>query len=57
LEDHVRPPLGLIPKDIWKWQRLQAINEAIERYVNSNMEIPDEWIEEYNELIKIVEQN
>jgi len=56
LKVYTKPPLGLIPKDIWKWQKLQAAKEAIERYINRCMRIPDEWLEEYNELIKILDK-
>lgn len=51
-----RPPLGLIPRFIWEGknytQRIQSIKEAIERYTEENLSIPQEWVEEYNELIE-----
>jgi hypothetical protein len=47
-----KPPLGIIPKDIWEMQRLKELMEAISRYYNDYREIPIKWIEEYNELIK-----
>lgn len=48
-------PLGLMPHDIWVLKRLQAICEAIERYTKYKMEIPIEWIKEYNVLVQEVE--
>jgi len=47
----VKPPLGLIPKNIHRYQRRIAIIEAMDRYLQANKEIPIEWLEEYNELI------
>jgi hypothetical protein len=46
-----RPPLGLMPRYIWELQRLEAIKEAVDRYVKAKKLIPAEWIEEYNELV------
>lgn len=47
-----KPPLGLTPKYIWEAQRVQAISEAMDRYMSANKAIPLEWIQEYNNLIK-----
>ena len=53
-----RPPLGLIPKQFYKSNskenRFNDVCGAISRYLNEGINIPIEWIEEYNELIKIV---
>lgn len=46
-----KPPLGLTPRYIHKFKRIQDIREAVIRYSTENMVIPPEWIEEYNELI------
>lgn len=48
----IKPPLGLTPKYIWHTQRVRAITEAINRYMCADKEIPNEWVEEYNELVK-----
>jgi len=54
-----RHPLGLEPRSIWEegvlaereGERLVKINEAIKRYLDDDeMTIPEEWIEEYNEI-------
>lgn len=50
-----RPPLGLTPQFIWLEQRLQDIEEAIERRLEVRGFIPAEWITEYNELLSEVE--
>lgn len=44
-------PLGLIPRRIHLYRRMTDIKQAMERYVEAGKEIPQEWIEEYNELI------
>lgn len=51
MERPVKPPLGVIPKKIWKKQRLEELRGAVERYLEANQRIPIEWIEEYNQLL------
>jgi hypothetical protein len=51
MERPVNSPLGVIPKKIWKEQRLGDLRDAIDRYLEANQRIPIEWIEEYNELL------
>jgi hypothetical protein len=50
------PPIGLTPKKIHERnsiiRRFNDIRSAISRYYNAELEMPIEWIEEYNELIK-----
>lgn len=48
----VKPPLGLVPKWVRQKERYKEVCQAISRHYNSNIEIPTEWIEEYNELTK-----
>lgn len=52
----VKPPLGIIPKRFWQEkqneERLSQLRLAILRYVEAKHPIPEEWITEYNELIK-----
>lgn len=47
-------PIGITPHNIWKrdviYKRAMEIYEAIERYKNAEIEIPQEWITEYNQL-------
>lgn len=52
MERPVNPPLGIIPKSIWKEQRLRELRDVIDRYLEANQRVPIEWIEEYNELLE-----
>lgn len=51
-EPLVKPPLGLIPKDIHDLHRQLEIREAMMRYLDAGMDIPQEWVNEYRELMK-----
>jgi hypothetical protein len=46
------PPVGLMPRFIWEERRMTAISEAMARYIAAYKAIPQEWIDEYNELAK-----
>ena len=46
-----KPPLGIMPRYIWNLKRIDDLNNAINRYYESGLKIPMEWIEEYNDLI------
>ena len=48
----IKPPLGIEPRFILRDKRIKEIREAINRYTESNVQIPIAWIEEYNQLIK-----
>ncbi len=48
----IKQPLGLVPKWVRQKERYEEVCQAIARYYNANREIPTEWIEEYNELVK-----
>jgi hypothetical protein len=52
MERPVNSPLGIIPKKIWKEQRLRDLRDAIDRYIEANHRVPVEWIKEYNELLE-----
>ena len=45
------PPLGLIPKFIWEEQRLSELKGALARYLNANYPLPQEFVDEFNELV------
>lgn len=47
----VKPPLGIIPQRLWKEERLHNLRDAIQIRLG-RVEIPIEWVEEYNNLIK-----
>ena len=52
MERPVNPPLGIIPKNLWKKQRLRELRDVIDKYLEANQRVPIEWIEEYNELLE-----
>ena len=56
MNKYKKPPLGLIPRNIWLSKRLFDIKEAIKRYLDADYPIPDKWIEEYNELVELIEE-
>lgn len=51
-EESKKPPIGLIPKTFHDTARLTEVIEAIKRYLDVCMEIDEEWLREYNELVK-----
>ena len=50
----IKPPLGIMPRMMWIDARRIELESALDRYMKSYTEIPIEWIEEYNELIKLL---
>ena len=47
-----KQPIGVMPRRIHREHRFYDLCKAISRYFDANLEIPVEWIEEYNELLK-----
>jgi hypothetical protein len=47
-----RPPIGLIPKDIHDCYRATDILNAMLRYNKDGYKIPQEWIDEFDDLNK-----
>jgi hypothetical protein len=51
-----KPPLGLTPREVNdelnRKQRLKEVSAAIDRYLRAEKAIPDEWFEEYHELLR-----
>jgi len=45
-----KPPLGIIPKEIHDENRLNDINNAIDRYVQASKDVPAAWLIEKKEL-------
>lgn len=45
-----KPPLGVMPRDIWEQKRKEELAEAMARYMEAGKRIPKEWLEEYNEI-------
>lgn len=50
-----KPPIGLIPKTIWLELRIKEIVEAMNRYIDVNKPVPTTWVEEYNTIVKDLE--
>lgn len=53
---HQKPPLGVMPRDIWDRKRQEELADAMERYLEAGMKIPAEWIKEYNEISDRLEE-
>lgn len=46
-----REPLGIQPEYIWQEKRLQEIDEAIAKRLETLHNIPVEWVRERNKLV------
>ena len=53
LKRGVKPPLGIKPERIWKDQRIEELEAAINRYVDSKTPVPWEWVEELGRLVEV----
>lgn len=51
-----KPPLGVMPRVLWEFvcdnYRKDSLCKAMCRYALVGEPIPDEWVEEYKEIIK-----
>lgn len=45
-----KPPLGLIPRDVYMQNRALDILAAMGRYVRADKPIPDEWFSELQSI-------
>ncbi|WP_315307267.1 hypothetical protein [Enterococcus devriesei] len=50
--DSRKPPIGIIPKELWIEQRKLELKAAIKRYFEADFKVPIEWIEELNSYQK-----
>lgn len=48
----IKPPIGLIPLKLHNEQRHNEVRNAICRYIEANLPVPEEWLEEYNEYLR-----
>lgn len=50
-----KPPIGLIPRCFaevtWLSTRNSAIKGAVQRYMDENVTVPQEWLDEYHQNI------
>ena len=49
--NYTKPPIGVMPKKLYKQQRMDDLKGAIDRYKEANKPIPIEWVTEYNQLV------
>ena len=52
-----KPPLGVVPKRIVQEKRHENLENAIKRYKDAGLEVPKEWIEEYEHLSDKLKEN
>jgi hypothetical protein len=45
-----KPPLGVMPRKIWEQDRQLDLLAAMQRYVEEDVKIPADWIDELNDL-------
>lgn len=48
-----KPPIGIMPKYIWDKQRINNLQQAIERYMVAGYNVPFELVDEYNDLVRL----
>ena len=46
-----KPPQGLMPRSVHEYERFREVKLAMKRYYDAELEIPIEWVEEYNYLL------
>jgi hypothetical protein len=44
------PPIGLTPRKVWDIRRASQIYAKIKEFENAGEDVPNEWIEEYEEI-------
>lgn len=44
----LKPPIGIIPESVWIINRMKDLSLAINRYIDADMKVPLDWINEYN---------
>lgn len=45
-----KPPIGIMPKKIWDFIRRDELEAAIYRCFDAGLEVPSEWIDEYDDI-------
>jgi hypothetical protein len=53
LESCLKPPVGVIPEQLWLDKRKHALCSAIHRYNEAGVVAPLEWIAELKRLIEV----
>lgn len=52
MRELTRPPIGIMPKEIWLENRLDEIRHAAGRYLNDLRPVPDQWLEEIDWILE-----
>jgi hypothetical protein len=47
-------PIGIMPERIWKLHRIEDLRQAIKRYIDAELTVPEEWVEEWMRLCREV---
>jgi hypothetical protein len=53
--DYIKVPIGVVPETIWKQTRFNNLGDAIKRYIDAALPVPEAWLEEYNRLGKEIQ--
>ena len=51
MNDRVKPPIGLRPRWLVDMHRTVEILAAMQRYVPDGFPVPEEWVDELNDLL------
>lgn len=61
MHESKRPPIGIMPR--WRWleiqngYRLVEVISAIKRFYQAQLEVPEQWVDEYHLLINETTRN
>jgi len=48
-----KPPLGVMPKDIWEYKRMAELSRAIHEYTEfGNLEATVKWVNELKNMLE-----
>lgn len=51
--EETKPPIGIIPQEIWIEKRVVDLSETIHRYIMAGYPIPSEWVIEFQSKLEI----
>lgn len=51
-ESNIKPPLGIVPREMHDLERYCDLRKAIYQYLCAELIIDPAWVEEYNELVR-----
>ncbi len=46
-----KPPIGLFPRKLHEEDRYKKVSDAILRRISAGLEVSEDWLQEYNELV------